>query len=200
MKLHLNQSARVVAIALICAGAPVWSAEQATGNDNAAGNAPQMATDQAADSSQAANADASEGSVARASFASAIENREPIDKLTEANASKVYYFTELRDMAGKEVIHRWEHNGKVMAEVPFKVGGDRWRVYSSKRMIPGWEGEWKASVVDADGSVLSINTIQLNDVPAAEAAQDTANETAPAEEDAAPGLIDTPAEGAAQQQ
>lgn len=197
MILHLNQSARVAAIALLCASAPAWAAEQASNNSNEAGNA--LAAEQAADNSQAADASASDGSVARAGFASAIENREPIDKLTEANANKVYYFTELRDMAGKEVVHRWEHNGKVMAEVPFKVGGDRWRVYSSKRMLPEWKGEWKASVVGTDGTVLSVNTMQLNDVPEIESAQDTANEAAPAEVDTTPGLIESPADGAAQQ-
>lgn len=199
MKLHLINTARLAAVTLLCASTAAWSADQATDTANhTATDAQQTGTQQTATESMQTSSH--EGSVARAAFASAIENREPIDKLTEASASKVYYFTELRDMAGKEVTHRWEHNGKVMAEIPFKVGGNRWRVYSSKRMLPEWKGEWKASVVDTDGSVLSVNTITLNDVPAEEAASDIADQAAPAEADTAPGLIEEPAEGAAQQQ
>ena len=76
--------------------------------------------------------------------------------------NRIYYFTEIRDMAGQTVTHRWEHDGQVMAEVPFEVGGDRWRVYSSKNLEPSWTGEWKASVVDGSGATLSANTFTYN--------------------------------------
>ena len=61
-------------------------------------------------------------------------------------------------MAGETVTHRWEYNGQVMAEVDFQIGGPRWRVYSSKTMMHDWVGDWKVSVVDEDGSPLSVNT------------------------------------------
>lgn len=100
------------------------------------------------------------GSVARSSFATAVENREPVDTInTLANENqKIYYFTEIQGMSGKTVKHRWEWNGQVMAEIPFTIGGDRWRVFSSKNLEPSWLGEWKASVVDENGNTLSVNT------------------------------------------
>lgn len=100
------------------------------------------------------------GRVTRAQFTSAVKNLEPLDSLMALSNDKtrVAYFTEIQDMAGQTVIHRWEYNGKVMAEVPFKVGAARWRVYSSKTLDPSWVGEWKASVVDSTGSSLSVNT------------------------------------------
>ena len=120
------------------------------------------------------------GSVARAGFASDIQEREPVDNLKqlENNNEKIYYFTELKDMAGQTITHRWEHNGQVMAEIPFEVRGDRWRIYSSKNLDPSWTGEWKASVVTSGGETLSVNTFNYT---AAATDAGTANQAAPAE-------------------
>ncbi len=102
----------------------------------------------------------SKGSVARATITSDVQNREPVDSISMVTAddSKVFYFTEIQDMAGHTVTHRWEYNGQVMAEVDFEISGPRWRVYSSKTMAPYWVGDWKVSVIDEDGSPLSVNT------------------------------------------
>ena len=78
----------------------------------------------------------------------------------------LYYFTEVRDMAGQTVKHRWEYGDQVMAEVEFEIGGPRWRVYSSKNLQPGWTGDWKVSVVDAAGNPLSVNTFTYTEAPA----------------------------------
>ncbi|GMR20431.1 MAG: hypothetical protein BMS9Abin36_1026 [Gammaproteobacteria bacterium] len=124
---------------------------------------------------------ANPGSVARATFTSAIQEREPADQLSTLtnDNDQIYYFTELRGMAGHSVTHRWEHDGKVVAEVPFDVGGDRWRVYSSKRLDPSWTGEWRASVIDAAGTTLSVNTFSYDQ--AATAAGAATTPSAPAE-------------------
>ncbi len=121
------------------------------------------------------------GSVARATFTSSIQEREPTDQLSTLtnDNDQIYYFTELRGMAGHSVTHRWEHDGKVVAEVPFDVGGDRWRVYSSKRLDPSWTGEWRASVIDATGTTLSVNTFNYDQ--ATTAADTATTPSAPAE-------------------
>ncbi|MDH3520924.1 MAG: DUF2914 domain-containing protein [Myxococcales bacterium] len=100
------------------------------------------------------------GSVARGVFTSGIVDREPIDevRVLENDATQIYYFSELRDLAGQSVVHRWEFNGSVMAEVPFDVGGSRWRVSSSKTLDPSWLGDWTVSVVDGAGRVLQQDT------------------------------------------
>jgi Protein of unknown function (DUF2914) len=121
-----------------------------------------------------------QGTVARASIASDIQGREPTDSLKqlENTNDKVFYFTELRDLAGQTITHRWEHDGKVMAEVPFEIGGPRWRIFSSKNLDPSWTGEWKVSVVTASGDTLSVNTFNYT---AAATDAGNANQTAPAE-------------------
>jgi hypothetical protein len=118
----------------------------------------------------------SRGSVVRSIFTSAIDNREPTDKLeNSAEANRIYYFTELRDMSGQTATHRWEHDGKVMAEVKFDVRGPRWRVWSSKSFAPGWAGDWKVSVLNGAGEMISEEMITMAAVP-----EEPATEAAPA--------------------
>ncbi|MCC6207050.1 MAG: DUF2914 domain-containing protein [Gammaproteobacteria bacterium] len=97
------------------------------------------------------------GEVTRAQFTTAIDAREPVDELTEAsaaNTNKVYFFTELRDLEGQAITHRWTYNGNTMAEVSFTPGSARWRVWSSKELLPEWAGTWTVAVVDGGGNVL----------------------------------------------
>ena len=126
----------------------------------------------------------SRGSVMRSIFTNAIEDREPTDnmKSTGNTSNKVIYFTELRDMSGQMAKHRWEHNGNVMAEVEFNVRGPRWRVWSSKSFMPSWEGEWKVSVLNAAGEVISEELINYTQ-PEAVAGPENTDLTEPATTD-----------------
>lgn len=110
------------------------------------------------------------GTVARATLTTGVVEHEPIDRISAVtnDKSRIYYFTELHDMAGQSVTHRWEHNGKIMSEVKLNVGGPRWRVYSSKTLDPRWTGEWKVSVVDANGTTLGANTFSYTTASAAD--------------------------------
>jgi hypothetical protein len=67
----------------------------------------------------------------------------------------VVLYTELRDLAGQTVFHRWERGGQTMAVIPFRVGGDRWRVHSSKRMTSALKGQWQVVVTDSRGATLA---------------------------------------------
>ncbi|VAX01554.1 hypothetical protein MNBD_GAMMA21-2691 [hydrothermal vent metagenome] len=129
--------------------------------------------DMATDAQPAAATDTTEqagfsrGSVVRSIFTSAIQDREPIDKLNNAasDTDQVFYFTELRDMSGQTATHRWEHDGKVIAEVKFDVRGPRWRVWSSKSFVPTTAGDWKVSVVNGAGETISEELISLSQIP-----------------------------------
>jgi len=180
---------KIQTIALI-AGALIASSAFAADEAAPGTAAPAPATETA---TPAATPPAPTGTIARSAFTTEIENREPVNSVTKINTDehRIYYFTELKDMEGQQVTHRWEHDGKVMAEVPFQVGGPRWRVYSSKQLENDWTGEWKVSVVDGNGSTLGVNTFTYVKAPAAPApattpATDTMktpmnNESAPAE-------------------
>ncbi|TDT72312.1 DUF2914 family protein [Hypnocyclicus thermotrophus] len=89
-----------------------------------------------------------------------IENREPINEISEFNLyDKAYYFTEITNANEEQYIyHVWyyiQENGikNKMAKVKLKVAGNRWRTWSSKNL---WlEGVWEVEVVDKDNNLLS---------------------------------------------
>ena len=100
------------------------------------------------------------GNVTRAQFTRDIKDLEPVDAVSTLtnDQTRIVYFTEIRGMSGQTVTHRWEYNGKIVLEKTHEVGSSRWRAYTSKTLDPAWVGEWKASVVDAAGGTLSVNT------------------------------------------
>ena len=104
------------------------------------------------------------GRVARSGFASAVVDREPVDTLSSLanDVESVAYFTELLDFEGSTVVHRWQFGGELMAEIPFRVGGPRWRVHSTKRLDPSWVGDWSVSVV-AEGDVIATEHLSYTE-------------------------------------
>jgi len=123
------------------------------------------------------------GTVARAQFTTAINDREPADSVSSLSndQTRVYYFTELKGFEGQKVAHRWEHDGKVMHEQAFEVSSPRYRTYTSKTFDPSWTGEWKVSVVDESGATVSANTLSYTKAePAAAPAPAAASPAAPA--------------------
>lgn len=95
----------------------------------------------------------SDTAVARAQFTTEIVDREPVDEIVrlDTDATRVFFFTDLRNMQDQTVTHRWEFEGEVVSEVEFKVGGPRWRVYSAKSLNPGQSGKWTVFVLDESG-------------------------------------------------
>ena len=122
--------------------------------EQAVSAAPTLSAEQQAMESQAQG-----GRIARSAFTTGVVEREPVDSITELTTAidHVYYYTELLGMAGQSITHRWSYNDTVIAEVTFDVGGPRWRVWSSKNLVPGWTGDWKVSVVNSAGEVLGGN-------------------------------------------
>ncbi len=107
------------------------------------------------------------GMVTRAQFTRDIKDLEPVDTVSTLtnDQTRIIYFTEIHGMAGQTVTHRWEFNGKVVLEKRHEVGSSRWRAYTSKTLDPASLGEWKASVVDAAGGTLSVNTFTYRKKP-----------------------------------
>lgn len=72
----------------------------------------------------------------RTGFTSAIANREPVDDVNVIDYSlgSVTFFTELINVAGTIVTHQWWCDGVMTYRQQFPVGGNRWRVWSSKAL------------------------------------------------------------------
>lgn len=101
--------------------------------------------------------------ISQAVFASTIADRQPVEIITEADDSlgKIYFFTNIRNLAGDTIIHRWIYQDKIKAEISFNIKGKRWRVWSSKNIWHTWIGTWTVEVVDQHGQVLLVKTIDF---------------------------------------
>jgi len=91
--------------------------------------------------------------VARALFTTNIVDREPVDQVVSVgeDQNSIYFFTDLRNLQGRVVTHRWEFEGQFMGEVKFHVDGPRWRVFSKKTLNPDVVGKWTVLVLDESG-------------------------------------------------
>lgn len=102
-------------------------------------------------------ANAYSGEVSRAVFTTSIQDREPVmavDSINSNSFSSISFFTELNELQGHNITHQWVFNDKVMFEKSFEVNGERWRVWTSKTLLPGWTGTWTVRVLDGDRSEL----------------------------------------------
>ena len=103
------------------------------------------------------------GEVSRAMFTIGVDNREPVIQVNSIDSSSytaISFFTELTDLTGHNVTHQWTFNDQVMFEKTFEVKGPRWRVWTSKTLIPSWTGSWTVNVLDDDRSVLASESFE----------------------------------------
>ncbi len=104
---------------------------------------------------------AAAGQVSRALFTIGVEDREPVlqvDSINSNSYNQISFFTELMDHEGDNVTHQWVYGGKVMFEKTFEVRGPRWRVWTSKTLVPEWTGLWSVNVLDQDRKVLATKS------------------------------------------
>ena len=106
---------------------------------------------------------ATAGEISRALFTTSIDNREPVavvDSIDSGTDNSISFFTEVNDMSGETVTHQWTHNDKVMFEKTFEVKSARWRVWTSKTLIPGWTGSWTVNVLDNERTILTSKSFE----------------------------------------
>ena len=94
--------------------------------------------------------------ISNAEFAINVIDRTPINIVEELDNSlgKIYFFTNIRNLEGTSISHRWIYNNKVMADVVFDIKGPRWRVWSSKNLWHTWTGNWIVEVLTSENEVL----------------------------------------------
>ena len=103
------------------------------------------------------------GEVSRAMFTTGVDNHEPVltvDSIDSSSYTSISFFTELNDLSGHNVTHQWTHNDQVMFEKTFEVKGARWRIWTSKTLIPSWTGTWTVNVLDDDRTLLTSNSFE----------------------------------------
>ena len=103
------------------------------------------------------------GEVSRAMFTTSIQDREPVmdvDSVSSNTFKSISVFTELNDFQGHNITHQWIFDDEVMFEKSFEVSGERWRVWTSKTLLPGWTGTWTVRVLDDDRTELVSKTFE----------------------------------------
>ena len=106
---------------------------------------------------------AAAGEISRALFTTSIDNREPVtvvDSIDSGTDNSISFFTEVNNMSGETVTHQWTHNDKVMFEKTFEVKSARWRVWTSKTLIPSWTGSWTVNVLDNERTILTSKSFE----------------------------------------
>lgn len=103
--------------------------------------------------------------VRRAVFTTSVVEREPVDELNSIphDAVGICFFSEIVNLTGGSITHRWIHGGETVAEVTFNIGGPRWRVYSRKTLPPNGTGTWTVEIVDGAGNILQRATLGYDD-------------------------------------
>lgn len=103
--------------------------------------------------------------VARAVFATAIEEREPVEVITEyvpVAEGRVFFFTELRNMQDTQIAHVWHNNGEEIYTFTSNISGARWRTNSSMRAEHFKAGDKvTVEVMDNTGAVLESVTLNI---------------------------------------
>ena len=103
--------------------------------------------------------------VALAQFTTVISKRYPANRVNSLDNphQAVSFFTEVVDMQGHTITHRWTYNGVVEYQSSFRVSGPKWRIWSTQILPADKPGTWKVEVVDERNKVLQ--TSRLNYQP-----------------------------------
>jgi hypothetical protein len=104
----------------------------------------------------AAGAAAVDGPSATAVVCTGVKDRVAQGASTTFPAS-VGQLTCLSEVHGVKdsVAHVWLHGGKEVGRMSLPVKAERWRTWSTKKILPAMTGAWKVEVRDAAGAVLA---------------------------------------------
>ena len=104
------------------------------------------------------------GAVANATFTSGMDDGTPVDFRQEFDTTTpvVYYYTEILDLHGQTVVHRWKLEGKVMQEVRIPIRRQREAVWSRSQMQPDWTGNWTVEVVTERCEVIEMDNFSYS--------------------------------------
>jgi hypothetical protein len=98
--------------------------------------------------------------VLRAYVCKGIEQSEPTEAgksfVPEDGVLRLCCFSEIAGATGPDtVLHIWHWGEREMARVVLEVKSDRWRTWSTKRILEEWQGEWHVDIAESDGTVLT---------------------------------------------
>lgn len=97
-----------------------------------------------------ATADSFDGEITRSLFTTRLKNNKPMNEvlILENNSQILYFFSEVKNMQGKTIFHRWEHHGEKVYEQKFRVAKKSEKLISRYKLDPRKTGEWMVVITD----------------------------------------------------
>ena len=83
------------------------------------------------------------------------ENQVPVQ------VSNLFFFTQVEGANDQIIYHRWLFKNQEMARIPLKINSNLYRTWSSKRLIPDWQGKWTIEVLNETKEVIHRQTFEL---------------------------------------
>lgn len=105
--------------------------------------------------------------ISRVRFARKITNREPLGdvyspiELPASGLDEIYLFSEFKSIRGATRVHEWRLDGRLISKREFPIGGDRWRVYSRKRLNRAMRGDWTVRITDGQDLVFAEYSFEV---------------------------------------
>jgi len=114
-----------------------------------------------------AAASAQEASLAKVEemvFCTAVQDRAPsgADSAFASTVENVYCFVRVVGAVDTtSITHVWYYNDREMGRVELAVKSPSWRTWSSKTILPEWQGTWRVDVLGPTGDVLTSGTFAV---------------------------------------
>lgn len=106
--------------------------------------------------------------VPQASICTDVKDREAVGAATHfpTSVGRLYCLTKIMGASDPtKVTHLWFHGNTQVHKVDLPVNGPAWRTYSYKTIPPGWTGDWRVDVEDAQGVVIYSIPFTVSDTP-----------------------------------
>lgn len=104
----------------------------------------------------------SPGKVVSAQLAKGVWENKPFGKInntikvSDSEATGVFYFTELENMKNEAIFHIWKYKGEVVFKKKKSVLKDHWSTYTSKLFTRRTVGPWSVETVDSNNRQLNV--------------------------------------------
>jgi hypothetical protein len=97
-------------------------------------------------------------------FCAAIQDRAPSlpDTAFASTVESVWCFVRVAGAADTTAITQvWYYNDREMTRVELAVKSASWRTWSSKKILPEWQGIWRVDVLSPGGEVLRSGSFAI---------------------------------------
>lgn len=103
------------------------------------------------------------GKITYSVFTSNVVDRSPQGRIARASVSQgtLTYFSVVENLQGQYLVHRWEHDGKVLFDKPFAVSNSPSSAWSSLPLSPDVVGNITVKTMDQSGHVLGSDKIEV---------------------------------------